>query len=75
LASLGLSDTTDTTVSGTLQFTLAGAIPGGSTASGDLVVSQTPEPVSMALLGTGLLGLAFLLRKKTRAHKRSQKLR
>lgn len=66
LSFLGLSGTSSS-VTGALNFALTGSTPGGLTGSGDLIVgsgSTVPEPVSMALLGTGLLVLGLCLRLK-----------
>jgi hypothetical protein len=32
----------------------------------DVVIARTPEPFSMVLLGTGLAGLAAMMRKRRR---------
>lgn len=34
--------------------------------SGDIMLAQTPEPASIALLGTGMLGIAGVVRKRLR---------
>jgi hypothetical protein len=59
-----------TSYTGTYDVTLLGTAPGsGLVASGDLVISPTPvpsptpEPSSLALLGIGLLVLAFVARR------------
>lgn len=60
-----------TTVFGaTAQLTvLTGQQFSGSTglASGDTTISTTPEPGSLTLMGSGLVGLAGLLRRKLKA--------
>jgi Zn-dependent alcohol dehydrogenase len=40
-------------------------LAGVETGNGQVVITEVPEPVSMSILGTGLLGLAFLRRHKT----------
>ncbi len=63
LSFLGLS-TSSSNVAGTYDITLAGSASGdGSVASGDLVVSPTPEPSSLVFLGIGLFALAFVARR------------
>lgn len=64
---LGLPDTSSTSVAGMLTFSLTGTVPGDVTGAGDLVLadppgSPTPEPVSMVLVGTGLLAIGIALR-------------
>jgi len=63
LSFLGLpSSSTD--VMGTYDVTLTGTMTGsGFVASGDLVVSATPEPSSLALFGIGLFALALVARR------------
>jgi hypothetical protein len=54
--------------SATFQFgTVPNNIPGGSTCTGDCGITVTPEPASMALLGTGLALVATRLRRKKKA--------
>jgi hypothetical protein len=66
---LGLSEISSNSVAGMLTFSLTGNVPGDVTGAGDLVVSDppsspTPEPVSMALMGTGLIAVGIALRRK-----------
>jgi hypothetical protein len=42
---------------------------GGPTGSGTLQVTSTPEPASMILLGSGILGLSGAIRKRRKAQK------
>jgi hypothetical protein len=64
LSYLGLP-TSNTTLSGSFNFLLTGSMPGGLSGSGDLIVgSPVPEPISMALVGTGLLLVGIALRRK-----------
>lgn len=66
-ALLAYFGTTGNSFEGILDFTLIGQAPGtGKTASGDLLLSPVPEPTSIMLLGSGLLGLAGLLRRKAK---------
>jgi len=64
-------------VEGTLTFTLSGGLNSNALGScgvdpppcfhsGDLIVSPVPEPGTLTLLGTGLLSLAGVLRRKLR---------
>jgi len=64
LSYLGLSSSS-TSLSGSFNFVLSGSQPGGLSGSGDLIVgSPVPEPVSMALVGIGLLAVGIALRRK-----------
>jgi PEP-CTERM motif len=64
LSYLGLS-TGSTMTSGSFDFMLSGNTPGGLSGSGDLIVgTSAPEPISMALVGTGLLAIGIALRRK-----------
>ena len=63
LSFLGLSSN-NPYVMGTYQVTLDGPGTGsGLVASGDLVVSPTPELASLVLVGFGLVGLALVTRR------------
>jgi len=64
-------------VEGTLTFTLSGGLNSNAVGScgvdpppcfhsGDLIVTPVPEPGTLTLLGTGLLSLAGVLRRKLR---------
>jgi len=44
-------------------------LTGGATGSGTLLVTSTPEPASMILLGSGILGLGGAIRKRLKAQK------
>jgi hypothetical protein len=55
-----------------LSFNAAGAPPGAFSSSavlsGDVTNTPVPEPASMVLLGSSLLGVAIAIRKRRRAH-------
>jgi hypothetical protein len=64
LSYLGLSSSL-TSLSGSFNFMLTGSMPGSLSGSGDLIVgTAAPEPISMALVGTGLLAVGIALRRK-----------
>lgn len=71
-ALLAYFGTNGTSFQGVLDFALIGQAPGsGKTGSGDLLVSPVPEPASIMLLGSGLLGLAGLFRRKLKKARHS----
>jgi hypothetical protein len=52
---------------GTIDFTVKFSQPAaGYVSSGEVIPTTTPEPGTLALLGSGVLGLAGLLRRKTK---------
>lgn len=55
-----------TFIPGTFGLTFAEGNPGPETITGDMTLNIVPEPSSMLLFGTGLLGLGGVLRRKLR---------
>ena len=55
------------TGNGTDVLTIAGNNPNGATEVDDVSLTTTPEPSSMALLGSGIVGLVPMMRRRRRA--------
>jgi hypothetical protein len=58
-------------INGQGSITMVGSytLTGGSTGSGTLLVNNVPEPASMILLGSGILGLTGAIRKRRKTQK------
>jgi hypothetical protein len=49
-----------------ITSSLVSGCGGGKAASGDILITSTPEPASLALFGSGLLAIGSVLRRKLR---------
>jgi len=49
-----------------ITSSLVSGCGGGKAASGDILITSTPEPASLALFGSGLLAIGGVLRRKLR---------